>query len=287
MKDMKLIMENWRKFSKNRTQLIQESFSWRGALSKISDFFFKASDEKPFDSVLSKDEWGAILSRPANSLNIDYPADGVKPIKPTSLDTHAGGPSSEDIPKLNPPDDFDTRAQIHFATHKNAGAPIKNRKAIEYDPQDWESDEDARIAVDRGFQQKLKSDRDLFWSQKASLGIAGEMDDEVKTMERKLTELEGAKTITPEEAKKHKEIMDGWHAVLGNLDTIDENIFKVAREIDDMYNETPELRDDRTEQDFGPSANVSSSSAINRASSKERIKRVNTQVGYPSPDNRK
>ena len=276
MKDMKLIMESWRKFT-TKSSLLSEGFSWRSALGKVRDFFMKPENEKPLESVMSEEEWSHWLSI-AKSSSDDFPADGVEPIDPQSLDTHAGGPSSMDIPTLNPPDDFDTRANIHFATHKNAGAPIKNRKAIEYDPQDWESDEDARIAVDRGFQQKLRSDRDLYWSQTAALGISAEMSDEVKDMETKLTELEGANTITPQEAEKHRERMESWYSVLGNLDTIDENIFKVAREIEDMYVESPELRDADTEQDFGH--------PINRAASKVRRRAV-TQVGHPTPDNQK
>ena len=286
MKDMKLIMESWRKFSKQSNLVNESSFDWRSALGKVKDFFMKDGDTGPIESALSKEEWREILNLSAEADN-DFPADGVEPIDPSSLDVHDGGADTLDIPSLNPPDDYKSRPQdpnkIDMSSYKNTGAPIKNRKAIEYDPQDWESDADARIAVDRGFQQKLKSDRDLFWSQKAALGIATKINDEVGEMETKLTELEGARTITPQEAEKHRERMEGWYAVLGNLDTIDENIFKVAREIEDMYEETPQLRDEDTVQDTEPFSR-SQSTVLNRAASDERKKAV-TQVGYPRPNN--
>ncbi len=276
---MKLIMESWRRFATNTPLLKEGIFDWRRALGKIKQFIIEPHHD--WESAFSPREWKELESK-AQQSNSDFPADGVEPIDPDSLDTHPGGPTSMDIPTLNPPDDYKSRPRdpnnIDMSSYKNTGAPIKNRNAIEYDPQDWESDEDARIAVDRGFQQKLKSDRDLYWSQTAALGISAEMTDEVKDMETKLTELEGANTITPEEAERHRERMEGWYSVLGNLDTIDENIFKVAREINDMYVEEPGLRNDKTEQDFDRPQNT--------IPSKEKA-RVTTQVGYPTSDNQK
>ncbi len=282
MKDMKLIMESWRKFSKQSNLVNESSFDWRSALGKVKDFFMKDGDSGSIESALSKEEWREILNSSAEA-GSDFPADGVEPIDPSSLDVHDGGADTLDIPSLNPPGPPQDTDTVKMSTFSNVNAPIKNRKAIEYDPQDWESDADARIAVDRGFQQKLKSDRDLFWSQKAALGIATKINDEVGEMETKLTELEGARTITPQEAEEHRERMEGWYAVLGNLDTIDENIFKVAREIEDMYEETPQLRDEDTVQDTEPFSR-SQGTALNRAASDERKKAV-TQVGYPRPNN--
>ncbi len=242
-------MENWRNYIRESNSEIDDrdtESNWRLQLrnameSAKEDIRNKLNAPSPAPEPSPKKKGFFDFLRPKwQREDFDAPADGLEPFDDSFYDVHHGGLEKSGIPKLTPPDEL---PDPPISTNQNQGAPIRNRKALEIDPLPDQEDWEARAAADAGLQQKLKSDRDLnmpSWNSQKD-GIIQGMKKEIEEKLEKVSEFEGAKTMTPEEAELHRKRMKSWHDVLGHVDTVPIDLFKVAEEMETMDERIEEI----------------------------------------------
>tara|TARA_B100000214_G_scaffold274245_1_gene204382 strand:- start:1505 stop:2341 length:837 start_codon:yes stop_codon:yes gene_type:complete len=241
-------MENWRNFLKEDIDDPNTIRDWRAVLRDAivaqRDSMNKRANQPKTPEVEKPKKKGFFdfLKPKWQRQDFDAPADGLSPLDNSFYDVHAGGMDSS-IPKLTPPDEI---PDPPVSTDPSLGAPIRNRKALEIDPLPGQEDSDLRQMADAGVQQKLKSDRDLnmpSWSEQ-SAKVKAAMNAEIDQQEKKLTELEAANTITPQEAEQHMQRMREWHKVLGHVDTLPLDLFKIADQMQTVDERIEELDPD-------------------------------------------
>ena len=166
----------------------------------------------------------------------DRPADGLEPADKDLGAVHRGGLQSHDSLAPGEPD----------GTIR--GAPIRNRPALQIDPEpiDYAPGQfDLSLAMDdlnKNRQNLRKSDHDQSSIAKIHDKAMALLSREWNVQNRELTDLEASPTLDLKDLETAKRRLAGFKELLAQADTVDVDLFRLKRSLDDIKNSIDDLK---------------------------------------------